>query len=55
MVYLVVALFVIGVALLVAGYRKNHRNLLLAGAIVLFASAVAQPFIQGFPQGVHGG
>jgi len=51
MVYLVVALFAIGVALLVAGYRKNHRNLLLAGAIVLFASAVSQPFIQGF----HGG
>lgn len=51
MAYLVAVIFIIGVALLVVGYRKNHRNLLLTGAIVLFASAVTQPFIQGF----HGG
>ena len=55
MVYIVAALFIIGVALLVMGYRKNHRNLLLTGAIVLFASAVVQPFIQGFIKGFHGG
>lgn len=51
MVYLVVALFVIGVALLVAGYRKNHRNLLLAGAIVLFASARPAVHSRVYPRG----
>lgn len=55
MIFLVVVLFVIGVALLVAGYRKSHRNLLLAGALVLFLSAIVQPFGQGFIEGFHGG
>jgi hypothetical protein len=55
MIYVVAALFVIGVVLLVIGYRRSHRNLLLSGAIVLFASAVVQPFIQDFIQGFHGG
>lgn len=55
MIYVVAALFVIGVVLLVIGYRRSHRNLLLSGATVLFASAVVQPFIQGFIQGFHDG
>lgn len=55
MIYLVAAVFIIGVALLVVGYRKNHRNLLLAGAIVLFVSAVIQPFGKGFIDGFHDG
>ena len=55
MVYLVAALFIFGVALLAVGYRKNHRNLLLAGAIVLFVSAMIQPFGKGFIDGIHGG
>ncbi|HEX7368825.1 MAG TPA: hypothetical protein VF284_00900 [Rhodanobacteraceae bacterium] len=55
MTYLVVALFVAGVALLIVGYRKSHRNLMLAAAIVLFLSATVGPFTQGFVQGLHGG
>lgn len=55
MVYFTIALFVIGIALLAVGYRKSHRNFLLIGAIVLFASATIQPFGQGFMQGLYGG
>lgn len=55
MIYLVVLLFIIGIVLLVVGYRKNSRNLLLAGAIVLFVSATVQPFSQGFAEGFREG
>lgn len=53
--YLVAALFIAGIVLLIVGYRKSHRNLLLAGAIVLFVSAAVQPFGEGLMQGFHGG
>lgn len=59
MLYFVVVLFVVGVALLAVGYRNNRRNMLLTGAIVLFASASVEPFVEGlvrgFMQTVHGG
>ncbi len=54
MFYAQVALLVAGVALLAVGYRRNHRNLLLAGAIVLFLSGAGLDFITGFADGVSG-
>ena len=46
-----IALFLAGLVLLVVGYRKNHRNLMLCGAIVLFFSAALDPMASGFWQG----
>ena len=51
MYFIEIALFVAGLILLVAGYRRHHRNLLLCGAIVLFFSAALDPMAGGFWQG----
>lgn len=39
MKYIELALFIVGVVALVIGYRKNHRNVLLSAAIILFWQA----------------
>ena len=54
MYYLEIALFVIGIVLVVVGYRKNGRNLLLAGAVVLYLSAALPQFVGGYLDGVSG-
>lgn len=46
-----IALFVIGLILLVVGYRNNHRNLLLCAAITLFLSAGLSSMVYGFRDG----
>lgn len=51
MEYLEIVLLAIGAVLLIAGYRKNRRNVLLLGAIVLFLSAATDDFTHGFAQG----
>jgi len=46
-----ITLFVVGLILLVVGYRKNHRNLLLCAAITLFLSAGLGSMVEGFRDG----
>jgi hypothetical protein len=50
--YIEFGLLLLGASMLVIGYRKNSRNVLLAAAIVLFLSATAGGFVQGFVQGI---
>lgn len=51
MYYFEIALFVIGLLLLVVGYRRNHRNLLLCAAITLFLAGTAPSMVEGFREG----
>lgn len=51
MYYFEIALFVIGLLLLVVGYHRNHRNLLLCAAITLFLSGTVGPMVEGFREG----
>lgn len=44
-------LFLLGLVLLVVGYRKNDRNLLLIAAIVLVIAVGARDLLTGFHQG----
>lgn len=57
--YVELALLVAGVAMLVVGYRKRHRNLLLSAAIVLFLTGaigdIAHGFVAGFADGFKAG
>ena len=46
-----ITLLVLGIALLIGGYRKNNRNVLVVAAIVLFASAAMESFVSGFKEG----
>ena len=45
------ALFVAGVAVLVVGYRKNDRNLMLAAAILLLLAGALGGMVEGFLDG----
>jgi hypothetical protein len=49
--FIEIALFIAGLVLLVFGYRRNNRNLLLTAAIVLFFSAALDPMASGFWHG----
>lgn len=42
---------VIGAVFLVLGYRKTHRNYMLAGALVMVAALATPDFIRGFKKG----
>lgn len=42
---------IIGLVLLVIGYRKNNRNLLLAAAICLWLGAGVNDFVRGLIDG----
>ena len=44
-------MFVVGVVVLVVGYRKNDRNLLLAAAIVLLLVGGLSDFTSAFHDG----
>ncbi|MEP6907840.1 MAG: hypothetical protein ABI858_07675, partial [Pseudoxanthomonas sp.] len=46
-----ITLFLIGMTILVIGYRKNNRNVLLLSALVLLAAGALQEFISGFIAG----
>jgi hypothetical protein len=46
-----IVLFVAGLAMLVMGYRRNYRNLLLCAAIALFLSAGLGSMVEGFSEG----
>ncbi|QNN48224.1 hypothetical protein H9L17_12765 [Thermomonas brevis] len=45
------ALLVAGVAVLVIGYRRNDRNLLLAAAILLLLAGALGGMVEGFLEG----
>ncbi|MCF7751658.1 hypothetical protein KQ945_12945 [Bacillus subtilis subsp. subtilis] len=46
-----ISLLCLGVVLLVVGYRRNHRNLMLAAALVLMSFGTLQDFGRGFLEG----
>ena len=52
MSYIAIALLVIGVLMLVIGYRKNSRNMLAASALILLMAAGLGDFATGFKQGL---
>ncbi|MGI4842492.1 MAG: hypothetical protein ACRYF7_04185 [Janthinobacterium lividum] len=43
-----------GLVLLVLGYRKSNRNLLLGAALCLWFGAGVESFVRGFLHGVSG-
>ncbi|MDR7191319.1 hypothetical protein [Luteimonas terrae] len=47
-----IGLLVVGLTLLVIGYRRNNRNLLLGAAVVLLACGAIPEFVAGFHAGV---
>ena len=47
-----IVLLVAGLALLVVGYRKNSRNMLVAAALALLACGALGDLIAGFRQGL---
>ena len=49
--YIELALLVIGAVVLVLGYRKIQRNMLLAAAILLFLAGTVGDFGRGFIAG----
>ena len=51
MEYLGLALLVSGAGLLIFGYRKNSRNLLVAAALMLLASHALPDFVEGMEEG----
>jgi len=46
-----IILSILGIVMLVIGYRKNSRNILLAGAIILACGCALQEFVKGFLKG----
>jgi uncharacterized membrane protein YozB (DUF420 family) len=46
-----ISLMCVGLVLLVVGYRRNHRNLMLAAALVLMAFGTLQDFGRGVIDG----
>ena len=53
MYFFEIAALLIAIVVLAVGYRKNSRNLLLTGAIVLFIAGVANETAQGLIDGFH--
>ena len=44
---------VIGLILLIAGFRGGNRNMLLGAALLLWFGAGTSDFVHGFIDGVH--
>ena len=51
MTYVEIALLLAGIALLVIGYRRDRRNMLVTAAIVLFFAGSLGPLVDGFMEG----
>lgn len=51
MYFLEIALLLLGLVMLIAGYRKNNRNMLLAAAMILLLSAGIEGLADGLSQG----
>ena len=54
MTYVEVGLLLIGLGMLIFGYRKNSRNVLVIAALVLLASVAIPDFVAGFQDGYAG-
>lgn len=54
MFWLELVLVVAGFAVLVVGFRRNNRNILLAAGIVLFLSGALPDFVRGVEAGYSG-
>lgn len=52
--YLTILLLAIGLAVLVIGYRKNNRNILLLSALLLLAAGALPDFVAGYLDGLNG-
>jgi hypothetical protein len=46
---------IVGLILLVLGYRRNNRNLLLAAALCLWIGAGVNDFVRGFMDAASAG
>ncbi len=53
MYYIEITLFLIGLVLLVVGYRSRNRNVMLSAAIILFMSAAVDSLVGGFLEGYN--
>ena len=51
MYFIEITLFLIGLVLLVVGYRSRNRNVMLSAAILLFMSAAVDSLVGGFLEG----
>jgi len=51
MVFIESTLFILGLILLIAGYRRNNRNVLLSAAILMLFVGVLDEFARGFHHG----
>ena len=51
MYFIEITLFLIGIVLLVVGYRRRNRNVMLSAAILLFMSAAVDSLVGGFLEG----
>ena len=49
-----IGLFAVGMTVLVIGYRRNSRNLLLTAELVLLACGAISEFVSGFHAGITG-
>ncbi|MEG2802981.1 hypothetical protein [Stenotrophomonas sp.] len=49
-----ISLLCVGLVLLVVGYRRNHRNLMLVAALVLMSFGTLQDVGRGFVDGYRG-
>jgi putative copper export protein len=49
-----IVLLAIGLAMLVFGYKKNDRNVLVGAALVLLLSAALGDMVHGFVEGMTG-
>lgn len=53
MYYVEIALFIVGLVMLVVGYRKNQRNVLLTAATLLFLAGTLGSIASGFSDGYN--
>lgn len=52
MAYLQAALFFVGMILLIVGYRRNQRKMLVAAAVILCVAGVGWEVATGFTHGL---
>ena len=46
-------LLALGIVLMVTGYRRNSRNMLVWAGLLLCAGAGVSDFVHGFTDGIH--
>jgi len=51
MSYFWLVLLLVGLVILVVGYRRNNRNILLGAALLMLASVAVPEMVEGFQEG----